>query len=199
MLNFNDVKWAPIQDYPGYSVSSTGIIRSEEREVMNSATTKRVILSKIKIPFISSVGYAYVQLYRKDKKVNCAVHQLVAKAFITNPDNKPMVNHIDGNKLNNNACNLEWCTCSENHKHAWNTGLQDVEKHRDRMIGTKFNSESKYHNVAWDASRNKWKAVMKIQGKMVLQKRFDKEIDAAKCVNDFIKARGLNRPLNIVE
>lgn len=201
MLNFNDVKWAPILEHPGYSVSSTGEIRSEERKVMNTATSQRIIPSKIKKPFISSQGYAYVQLYQNDQKKNRAVHQLVAAAFIPNPDNKPMVNHINGDKLNNNVCNLEWSTCSENNKHAWDTGLHEKhrEEQRERMIGTKFHAKSKYHNVAWDAARNKWKAVLKHNGKMILQKRFETEIEAAVFVNDFIRTHGLNRPLNIIE
>lgn len=199
MLNFNNVKWIRINSHKGYEVSSAGQIRSIEREVMNSATTKRLVKSRIKKPFISREGYGYVQLYENDKRTVCAIHRLVATAFIPNPDNKPMVNHLDGNKLNNNVYNLEWCTCSENHRHAWDTGLHDTEKIRNRMIGTKYNAKSSYHNVAWDASRNKWKAIVKMNGKMVLQKRFDCETEAAKCVNDFIRTNNLNRPLNIIK
>jgi DNA-binding Xre family transcriptional regulator len=51
------------------------------------------------------------------------VHRLIAEAYIPNPDNKPYVNHIDGNSNNNAASNLEWVTASENVAHAWSTGL----------------------------------------------------------------------------
>lgn len=52
------------------------------------------------------------------------VHRIVATCFIENPNNLPCINHKDGNKLNNDICNLEWCTYSENIKHAYKIGLE---------------------------------------------------------------------------
>ncbi len=69
-------------------------------------------------------GYKVVNLRTKTYDKTVKVHRLVAEAFISNPDNKETVNHIDGNKENNSIDNLEWCTQKENVIHACKTGLR---------------------------------------------------------------------------
>lgn len=64
-------------------------------------------------------GYLVVGLLNKQYRV----HRLVVQAFIPNPNNLPQVNHKDGNKLNNNVNNLEWCTAKENIRHSWENSL----------------------------------------------------------------------------
>ena len=75
---------------------------------------------------IHQSGYYYVILYLEDgTSKNVLVHRLVAEAFVPNPENKPDVNHIDGNKKNPCASNLEWVTKSENMYHAYSSGIRD--------------------------------------------------------------------------
>lgn len=68
-------------------------------------------------------GYKAVVIQRNNKQKSYFVHRLVAEKYVPNPNNKPEVNHLDGNKLNNNDWNLEWSTRLENVHHAVRNGL----------------------------------------------------------------------------
>ena len=72
----------------------------------------------------SKHGYMHVGLYDGDKRVNVYVHRLVAEAFLTRISGDLEVNHLDGDKSNNRVDNLEWCTRSDNARHAFDTGLR---------------------------------------------------------------------------
>lgn len=82
---------------------------------------------KVLKPAVSNCGYERVAIYRNGKQKRLSVHRLVAETFFGEPT-APNVNHKDGNKRNNAALNLEWCTPSENSKHAVRTGLWNPEK-----------------------------------------------------------------------
>ena len=100
-------KWQILINYPNYSISSFGRIKNK---------------TKILKPFFS-FGYKRIRLYCNKEYKYYSIHRLVAEYFIPNPENKPEVNHIDGNSLNNTDNNLEWVTRSENQKHAFKIGL----------------------------------------------------------------------------
>jgi hypothetical protein len=68
-------------------------------------------------------GYMHSVFLDKGKRVQVPTHRVIALAFVPNPDNKPIVNHIDGNKQNNKPENLEWVTIKENVQHAIDNGL----------------------------------------------------------------------------
>ena len=70
-------------------------------------------------------GYKRVALMKEGKTIDVLVHRLIAQTFLPNPENKPYINHIDGDKTNNSVSNLEWCTQKENVQHAIETGLKD--------------------------------------------------------------------------
>lgn len=121
-------EWREISGYGGaYRVSNTGKVWSVSRRVRvgswNGETTTRDILMSQRR---DQKGYLRVYLNDRGRTRFVPVHRLVANAFIPNPEHKPQVNHIDGNKCNNNVLNLEWCTNSENQIHAYRLGLNRV-------------------------------------------------------------------------
>lgn len=116
--------WKDIAGYEGlYQVSNLGRIKSIGRHTRNRyglMWKPGRVLNAAK----DNKGYLTVVLCDNKKRHTFKVHKIVATTFILNPERKPQVNHIDGNKQNNRVDNLEWCSQSENMSHAWETGLQ---------------------------------------------------------------------------
>lgn len=113
--------WKDIVGYEGkYQVSNLGYIKSLEMWTGD----KYIKRDKILRGSLSNNGYLYVSLCKGGKAKKYKVNRLVAQAFIENPYNLPITNHIDGDKTNNCVDNLEWTTQSENLKHAYRTGLR---------------------------------------------------------------------------
>lgn len=79
-------------------------------------------------PRISYRGYYLIRLLKDRVPHEHSLHRVVGQAFIPNPKDKPQINHIDGNKLNNHVDNLEWCTASENMQHCQEQGLNKCLK-----------------------------------------------------------------------
>lgn len=122
-----------------YSVSKSGKVRNDETQTLLSLSLQQ--------------GYCHVTLAIDKKGRRFRVHRLVATAFIPNPDNKPYVNHIDGNRSNNNVENLEWCTPSENTQHAIRTGLRKKTRARPIIQYSLSGEEMLTFNSATEAAR----------------------------------------------
>lgn len=105
--------WLKHPDFPNHLVSNKGRIKSVERNKLISTRVHE--------------GYYDCRINDRDgKKRSPRLHRLVAELFVPNPHGCEVVNHIDGNKLNNSADNLEWTTYSSNTKHAYEHGLTGV-------------------------------------------------------------------------
>ena len=134
----SDVIWRDIVGYEGeYQVSNTGLVKRVAHYSTHAITgtfflTERMLKQTINNSSNRTHGgvYKLVELSKHGKGKKFLVHRLVATAFIPNPENKPQVNHIDGDHFNNAVSNLEWCTGSENMQHAMRTGLYSAELSR---------------------------------------------------------------------
>lgn len=121
-------EWRPIFGCEtGYAVSSFGNVRSKITPFLKN--------------YLHPNGYLYINIGQKPYRFSKKVHRLVAQAFIPNPDNKPQVNHKNGVKTDNRVENLEWCTGSENMRHAVDilkvkiTGYPKGRKHKENERG----------------------------------------------------------------
>lgn len=118
--------------YPNYEISNLGHLRNKK--------TNRILK-----PSTNPQGYLImvVKLVKEQPIKGVIIHRAVAETFIENTYNKEQVNHIDGNKHNNSVVNLEWCTRSENMKHAVLTGLRTTHYcDGEKAFGAKLTKEN---------------------------------------------------------
>ena len=173
-----------IKGYEGlYQISSDGYVISLK--------TKRAMQ-----PYINNSGYACLKLSRQGKAKSFTLHRLVALSFVNGYSHDLEVNHIDGNKLNNAASNLEWVTKGENLKHKYKLFAEYKELCKSFLGRKHANSASKFHNVSWDKSRNKWSAKLTHNGAVINLGRFLDEVEAAKAVDAYVIKENIKRPLN---
>lgn len=132
-------KYLPINENPNYGISDLG-------------NCKNLKSGNILVPKLSWGKYLTVGFPINGKRTTRSLHQMTAKAFCENPLKKPIVNHIDGNKLNNVANNLEWSTYSENNKHAIDTGLRTYKPlHYKGKFGSDHNRSKRVYQYSESA------------------------------------------------
>lgn len=124
-----ETKFTAIRPLPGYegkyAVSQDGRVRSLKRTVMRSNGVPMTVRGRWLKPILREDGYLVVTLHDDDEEERkVRVHQAVAAAWLPAPASDQLeINHRDGNKTNNAPMNLEWCTSSENKRHAVELGL----------------------------------------------------------------------------
>lgn len=117
------MRWEPIKNNASYEISDCGNVRRN---------------SKFIRPFTNN-EYIYYKIPKNKKPTHYSAHRLVAQHFICNPENKPQVNHKDGNKSNNHYSNLEWVTASENFIHRYKVLKQKNNKPYKGKFGIEHN------------------------------------------------------------
>lgn len=124
-----------VKECPNYEVSNTGrvirrswLVRASKQGGIRIVPRKEVVYRKMR------EGYISICMWYKGSPYRRSVHRLVAIAFIPNPENKPQVHHLDGNKQNNNCDNLSWATAKENNNYAIDVGLRSKEVHKVVML-----------------------------------------------------------------
>lgn len=134
--------WKDIQEFNNdYQISNNGRIRSKSAVIIRSNGKPYTRAAKILKPSTSGRGkYLGGAVCVNKKMTSYKIHRYVAKYFVDNPNNKPEVNHIDGNTLNNHFSNLEWVTRKENIQHCIDNNLQDAFKGEE--VGTSILKEN---------------------------------------------------------
>lgn len=134
---------------------------SEKYEASDSGHIRNKRSKRVLHEFVGKDGYLRTQFDGKTR----TVHRVIANAFVPCDPSREFVNHIDGNKQNNSANNLEWCTRSENVRHAYRNSL------KPRPIGTK-NSRCKLTNEQVEFVKKNYVKGDKVYGAVALGKRF---------------------------
>ena len=153
--------WKDIKGFEGcYQISNKGRVKSLARQCGTHYQQE-----KIRKLSLTKDGYVKVRLMSKDKDITARVHRLVAEAFIPNLENKPTVNHIDGNKENNCVENLEWATLEEQMQHAYDNNLKVA--HRGEA-----NSQAKLTQEQVEEIKKTYKKNSKEYGSVALSKKY---------------------------
>ena len=163
--------WKVIMEFPNYEISDKGRVRNRK----NGKT------------FIGGTfnGYYRVTLRKGNERKSKLVHVLVAEAFIDNPNKKPYIDHINGQRDDNNVGNLRWCTPKENNGN----------------VPKRAGCSSTYKGVHWSTKREKWVSMLGTDYKSVYLGSYDSELEASKAydlkaLEHFGQFAKLNHPLS---
>lgn len=135
--------WKDVVGYEGvYKVSNFGFVKSLARETISKDGKRMPIKEKILVG--ASIRYKFVLLYKDNKSIRKtrSIHRIVAMAFIPNPKNLAQVNHIDGDRYNNNVENLEWCDAFHNMQHCYRLGLRKTMRSGETKVWNPNTGES---------------------------------------------------------
>lgn len=161
-MNSEEV-WKSVAGYEGlYEVSNFGRVRALARTITDKNGRVSNIKERMMKQPLSNTGYHHTALTKNKVLTTTNVHRLIAEAFIPNPDNKPCVNHIDGDKSNNSITNLEWVTHRENMEHASRRNLfRTGSKHSAAKL-----NEEKVRFIRTNITTNGGKITYKEMGEM---------------------------------
>lgn len=174
--------WKDIIGYEGYyQISNEGMVKRVERKVI-SIDGRNLIHRELLMKFkYDKDGYRRITLLKDKFVVNKGIHRLVAEHFISNSLNLPCVNHLDKDKLNNNASNLEWCTVRENTCHG----------NKSKEFTSIYSGVYKDNKIMTNAKA--WRAAISINGVSKYIGSFHTEIDAH---NAYLKELNKNELTN---
>ncbi len=151
----NRERWKSVNGYANYEISNCGRVRN--------ATTERILKNHT-----TKNGYLDIGLPKNGSSKRLLVHRLVAEAFFENPAEKRCVDHIDGNRSNNNVDNLRWANTSENARNACKTSKP---------------TSSIYKGVDYNKQADAWRARIRTTGKQILLGYFANEREAGMAYN----------------
>lgn len=152
-MEYNNEIWRNIKNEDYCMVSNKGRVKTNDRTVIYKDGRQRFFKGKILTTHINPNGYYQVVIKSNGKSKTRYIHRLVAEAFVLNPEDKPYVNHIDGNKLNNHADNLEWCTPQDNSIHSYKVLKQNKPTSPGHSypviaVNTLLNITKRYNSVS---------------------------------------------------